>query len=372
MKAKIVVGLGFGDEGKGITTDYLATKYPNSVVVRYTGGHQAGHNVVINGVHHNFSSYGSGTFRGSLSYLSEHCCFYPPNMAREFEVLVTKSPHPPVLVIHPLAKLTTPYDVAFNRLREARLKHGSCGIGIGTTMARNQGPYKLHAIDSLCPLVLDQKLAQIKKYYESLLWEFNAVEIKHYSETVKLEFMFWYPALASGLFRIEPYDFLGQYKNIIFEGAQGLLLDMDLGVFPNVTYGHTSSRNAFAICNLLNISDIEMYYVTRCYLTRHGSGWMPSTPVTLINNEFEDNVNNDWQGQFRTSELDYNLLNYAMLSDNTYSYGRDKHLVVTCLDQRPNYEFKWSRLSTYTPFQSILGSYSRDSKDFTILNLTHV
>lgn len=367
MKAKIVVGLGFGDEGKGITTDYLTSKLPDSIVVRYTGGHQASHTVYKDGVQHIFSSYASGALRGAESYISEHCLFYPPYLIREAGILETKlNGKTPKLIIHPLAKLTTPYDLAFNRLREYRLGHGSVGVGIGTTMSRQNGPYKLHAVDLLYPMVLKEKLEQIRKYYESELYNYNVKERKYYSDTVELEFKFYHPSIDAMDFQIASYDYLTRFKHIIFEGAQGILLDMDLGIFPNVTYGHTSSKNAIAICRELGIRDIELYYVTRSYLTRHGNGWMPNQQeITLINNEHEINVPNEWQGSLRVGELDYDLLNYALKSDSAYSCGHDKNLVITCLDQRP--DFKLSSVFDYEQFVRVIGSYSPDSKDFKVI-----
>src|SRR5882672_8512401 len=136
MKAHIILGLGWGDEGKGFMTDYLCNEFANSVVVRFSGGPQAGHNVVIGDKSHVHASFGSGTLRGKVSMFSEHTTFYPPNMAREYDIL--RNHCSPTLYIHPLAKLTTPYDVAFGRVRELALGHGSCGIGVGATMYRNE------------------------------------------------------------------------------------------------------------------------------------------------------------------------------------------------------------------------------------------
>lgn len=360
MKAKIVVGLGFGDEGKGITTDFLA-KNSNGIVIRFSGGQQAGHTVVADHKRHIFASYGAGALRGLPTYISEYCCFYPPNMEREYEVLKGKGRT--TLTIHPLAKLTTPYDVAFNRVRERCLGHGSCGIGIAATMKRNEGPYKLHAVDTLNPMVLDQKLHAIGEYYERLSYEYRIKrqELNNlYLDTIEIEMKYFYDAINANLFQVGSYGYLKQFETLIFEGSQGILLDMDHGTFPNVTYANTSSKNAIAICNLLKISDIEIFYVTRSYLTRHGSGWMPNSPVDIINNGDETNVENEWQGKFRTSDLDYNLLTYAIAADYAYSYDYDHNLVVTCMDQRPNFKFDLSRF----PVKHMWESYSPDSKDF--------
>jgi len=124
---------------------------------------------------------------------------------------------------------------------------------------------------------------------------------------------------------------------------------MDHGFFPNVTYANTTSKNAIELCKKFNIP-IEMWYVTRCYQTRHGNGWMSETgPVTLMNTKEEINITNPWQGDFRIQEIDYGLLNYAIQIDDIYlsEYGYEirKNLMVTCLDQRPGFSFDYSKLN---------------------------
>lgn len=362
MQAKIVVGLGWGDEGKGITTDYLASQYPDSIIVRYNGGHQAAHNVVIGEKSHIHSSYGAGTLRGRPSYLTEHCCFYPPNMEREYDVLIEKGIKPK-LYIHPFAKVTTPYDVAYNRVMERRNGHGSIGIGIGTTFSRNEGPYKLHALDILYADLFNQKMNAISKYYNPKVVDFSVEEMSYYMDVVTTEFKYFRSALSTLKFEIRSYNFLRLYDTLIFEGAQGIMLDMDFGVFPNVTYSHTTSKNAMEICDKLSITDVEVFYVTRCYQTRHGNGWMSNTePIKLINNEKETNVTNEWQGNFRTGELDYDLLQYAIICDNTYTGNAVKRLVVTCLDHRPS--FKLRKENIPLGIRSVLTSSSPDSQNF--------
>ena len=128
MKAKIVVGLGFGDCGKGLMTDYLSATSTNPIVIRYTGGHQAGHTVVKDGIRHINASLGSGSLRNVPTYISDYCCFYPPNLLREYNVLKTKVENVPKIYINPRTIVTTPYDVAYNRPMESRLNHGSCGM----------------------------------------------------------------------------------------------------------------------------------------------------------------------------------------------------------------------------------------------------
>lgn len=364
-KSYIVVGTGFGDEGKGITTDFLCRTHPtSSIVVRFSGGQQAGHNVKVGDVSHVHSNFGSGTLRGVPSYFTEHCTIYPLTIFRERHVLVEKGINP-VLYIHPLVNVTTPADVAFNRIREKKLGHGSCGLGVGATMNRNiNSGYKLFGIDLSNDVILFNKISSIYNYYKDLMsGEYTDDELLEFQEIYEKELFYFKNAIRKTPFFIKSYDFLKNYENIIFEGSQGVLLDMDHGIFPHVTYSNTTSKNALTICEKIGIFDIEIYYPTRCYHTRHGNGWMSNREeIKLINNQDEINVFNEWQKDFKIGEMDYDLLNYALDVDNIYSEGIKKNLVVTCLDQRPDFSFDYKKLNTR--FEKIYNSFSPDSKDF--------
>ncbi len=89
--AQIVIGLGFGDEGKGITTDFLAKQNPESIVIRFSGGQQAAHTVMIGDQKHVHSSFASGALRGLPSYYSEHCTIHPLFLYNEREELKEKN-----------------------------------------------------------------------------------------------------------------------------------------------------------------------------------------------------------------------------------------------------------------------------------------
>lgn len=375
MEAKIVVGMGFGDEGKGITTDYLSNQIQSNkgIVVRFNGGQQAGHTVTVDGKKHVYANFGSGTGRGLPTYVSHYCTFYPPNMLNEYNTLREKGMLPS-LYIHPLAILTTPWDVAWGRLREKMYQHGSCGIGVGATMMRQEGsPHKLHAVDLLHAGVLEAKIDCIGRYYRDKFEELQTGKdmanlfvylIEQYRiENVRFEqslsSVYHYQRLFS---RFYDYHDIGGYDTYIFEGAQGIMLDMEHGIFPNVTYSHTTSKNAIEICNRLGIEDVQIYYITRFYQTRHGEGWMsPSTPY-MNNNPDETNVHNEWQKDFKCVEIDVNLLQYALEVDKCYSPGVTRNLVVTCLDQRGD---KFTPLDGFaSQFSSYYQSWSPDSKDF--------
>lgn len=352
-KASIVLGLQFGDEGKGVTTDYLCSLSKNPIVIRYSGGHNCGHNVIIGDKQHIHSSYGSGTLRGVPSYFSEHTCIYLPNIFREKAILAKKGINPK-LFVHPLAMVTTPYDVAYNRALEMINDHGSVGVGISSTMNRNLTTgFKLYAMDLQLEYshLFKAKLVEIEMYYSRKAAALARLSVSYHEQLRKLQGdVDSHNLLISANqlpFQVIGYDKLSYYDDLIFEGSQGIMLDMDHGIFPNVTYAHTTSKNALEILRKapLSLLDTELFYVTRCYQTRHGNGWMSDVAnLDLINAEEEINVHNQWQGHFRTGKLDYELLNYAMEVDNLYSSPFRKNLVVTCLDQRPTYEFHYEKI----------------------------
>src|SRR5690606_12238557 len=109
MVGKAVIGIGFGDEGKGITTDFLCSRSRNPIVVRFSGGHQAGHTVVLNGVRHVFSNFGSGTLRGAPTYWAKYCTVNPIGIINELDSLIKKG-ITPKLYIDEKCPITTPYD----------------------------------------------------------------------------------------------------------------------------------------------------------------------------------------------------------------------------------------------------------------------
>lgn len=341
-KAYVVLGLGFGDEGKGLVTDYLAYKNPNSIVIRYCGGHQAGHTVeTSDGKKHTFSNFGSGTLRGINTYWSKYCTFEPVAVSKEFDALVQLGVNPR-LFIDKLCPVTTPYDIMYNRVLEilrGNAKHGSCGVGIGTTMERMTTPYKLYAQDLAYQRVLNMKMNVIRQYYLEKVKgspyekEFSTVFFDSRME----EFYQGCQDAASIVMGVIGQDALHSsfaVDTFIFEGSQGVLLDQDFGFFPHVTRGHTTSRNAMEMMPE-DIDKINICYVTRCYQTRHGAGPMTNENLylELKNNEQENNKTNSFQGDFRIAPLDLSLLKYSLECDANYSGDNNRKLFITCLDQ---------------------------------------
>src|SRR5262245_22309476 len=140
-RAIITVGLGFGDEGKGATVDFLTRRLEADLVVRYCGGSQAGHNVELpDGRRHTFSQFGAGTLAPDppRTFLGPNVIIDPLALTREAAHLTELGVRDPMrlLTIHPRCLVATPGLRALNQLREMSrgdAKHGSCGQGIGET-----------------------------------------------------------------------------------------------------------------------------------------------------------------------------------------------------------------------------------------------
>ena len=322
MANKAVIGLGFGDEGKGNITNYLCSQSLDPVVIRHNGGHQAGHNVVHKGIQHIFANYGSGSLQGAETYWSKFCTADPIGLVNELAVLLKKTPdYLPVVNIDPEAMVITPFDVASNIDPH---DHGTCGVGFGETIARNERGYKLFFQDLYYPSVLKMKLDLIAKDHMTR-WD---------REVYVNEFMGAVATITNSYsVTCKRFNELEQPVNI-FEGAQGLLLDQNYGFFPHVTRSNTGTKNVRALGHYLD----EVYYVTRAYQTRHGNGPMTGNPFKVLN-VGETNFSGGMQGVFRITPLDLDLLVYALDCDRLDAGKATTYVVITCIDQMGTFEY---------------------------------
>jgi len=327
---KAVIGLGFGDEGKGLVTNYLE----GSLVIRYSGGQQAGHNVVLkDGKSHIFSNFGSGTLKGIPTYWSKFCTVDPVGMMNELNDLLENGFNP-VLYIDGDSPITTPYDKYHNSNNVADLNHGTCGVGVGSTFNREEHFYHLTFSDIFNSWILDTKLNNIAKYYGYLSHELI--------EQVEEFLIMCDEMVKSGNFHLVygiPDGF--DEDGYVFEGSQGLLLDQHYGFFPHVTRCNVGTTN---ILEMVTDKSFELFLVTRAYQTRHGNGPMTNDNIDFdVNNPNETNVDNEYQGKFRKSILDVSLLEYGINKDK-YIRENPKNLVITCLDQVDEYTFTYDGL----------------------------
>ena len=239
-------------------------------------------------------------------------------------------------------------------------------VWVLTTIERNKEEVYLYANDLQFKWVLKQRLQSIKTYYDNKLksqpkpvQEYYKNELKDYNDAYFIDSClaiqkFYSVATLS--------DLSPTFEHFIFEGSQGILLDTQHGFHPHTTWSYTTSKNAIQLIktHLGDSIKIEIYYVTRCYQTRHGNGPMSnSEAVTLQNNENEANVTNEFQGEFRTQTLDAELLNYALSCDAIHhqSLKIEKHLMLTCLDQLPSFSYDNLLQKLDTTFHTVYGSY---------------
>jgi len=341
MNNKIVIGIGFGDEGKGRVVDYFCNTVNPSLVVRFSGGHQAAHQVITeNGVRHTFSNFGSGSLRGIPTYISKYCTVDPIGILNEFNVLKEKGINP-ILYIDPKCPVTTPLEKYANIKEENKNLHGTCGVGFGKTWEREENLYSLSFEDLFNPTILSIKLDMLENYYgikkEWVTYKGQKYKIPTNSIPAPLgydknAFMDDCQSLIynKNIILTNESD-INLDQSIVFEGSQGLLLDQNIGFFPHVTRSNVCMKN---ISKMTDFFPQELYLVTRAYQTRHGNGPMTNEDYTQFKfeNPYEFNEFNSFQGCFRTSLLDLDLLKYSVNKDEKIRNYQNKTLVITCLD----------------------------------------
>lgn len=352
MKIDIVIGLGYGDEGKGRVVNHLATR--DSTVIRFNGGHQAGHTVMWGSHRHVFSSLGAGTFKGADTYISRYCTFYPPAFLNEMAAIrpIVRNP---VVWVDSEALITTPLDIWENKTIETDRgddAHGSVGVGFGATIERSE-LLKIYARDLKHPNILRKKIEMMRLHYYSDI-EYDQDEME--------EFMKACISSASMIHIIDEADFFKVAReHLIFEGAQGVMLDMDYGFFPHVTRSNTTSRNAIELLEKYHpLEEVHMKYVTRAYATRHGNGPFDDSDIVLKNALGETNVTDEWQGKFRIGELNLSHLQYARECDQKHSAQKAKSndLFITCMDQMIEPDHTPLEIGRYLGVNEVYVSYS--------------
>lgn len=349
MPAFVVIGLGYGDEGKGTTVDFLVREYSAKLVVRFNGGAQAGHNVVTpDGRHHTFSQWGAGTLAGASTYLSRHVLVNPVNFVPEAEHLASIGVPDPwsMMTIDEGCRIVTPWHVVANQayeLARGAARHGSCGHGIGETVKDAMLGHELLVRD-LYDRNLRRKLLDISnRKMDELLGAVGWDAIRHFRTGDEQAFSFQAVErflgicrellkrvnIGSGLrLRDEP---------VVFEGAQGVLLDEYYGFAPHTTWSDCTFRNALGLLNDYERPVIRIG-ATRTYMTRHGDGPLVTEDAELTDRLKDPfNPENPWQGSIRCGFPDFPALRYALRC-----VGGVDGLALTHLDQWVPGRYCWT------------------------------
>lgn len=306
----IVLGSFFGDEGKGQCVHNLCMKSlsngKNPLVVRFSGGHQVGHNVAHENLKHCFSNFGSGTLLGVPTYWSEYCTVDPITTIAEAKVLSNIGVSPKI-AYSPFCQIVVPFDVYAQWNNEDNRKHGTVGTGFKPCLDRVKSGYGITMADARNPLILREKLYAIMNYYYKVDSNMPMFDLDNWVRVV---------STFAKQVRLEHFDTVKlRFKDLIFEGSQGILLDQRFGIMPYCTPSNTTCQNAMEM--IKDATNVVHYYVCRPYITRHGNGPLCNTEKVITVKD-ENNQYNEFQQTMRGSEFSVELLQHSVYIDSLF------------------------------------------------------
>ena len=280
MANVVVVGSQWGDEGKGKIVDWLSERA--DVVVRFQGGHNAGHTLVVDGVTYALSLLPSGVLRpGKLSIVGSGVVVDPWALVAEIEAIRARgvSVSPDNLRVSDTAALILPFHGEIDRAREdarGAAKIGTTGRGIGPAYEDKVGRRAIRLCDLGEPETLAQRIDQLLVHHNALLRGLNAAPVDRDALLAKLTEIA--PKVLPFADRVwERLDEAHrQGKRILFEGAQGAMLDVDHGTYPFVTSSNTVAGQAGAGSGVGPRALDFVLGITKAYTTRVGSGPFPT------------------------------------------------------------------------------------------------
>ncbi|MEY4666578.1 MAG: hypothetical protein RIQ87_358 [Chloroflexota bacterium] len=278
MPASVIVGLQWGDEGKGKTTDFLAEQV--STVIRYQGGDNAGHTIVIGSDTFKLHLVPSGVLYPHITpVIGPGVVVNPATLLREFDELTARGIDVSRVRVSHAAHLILPYHVALDRAREARLggaKVGTTQRGIGPAYEDRAARLGLRVEDLVDPASAATRLARVLPEKRALL---EALGSTDHADAVNADLLVeliaaWGKRLQSHIAdstRLVQAA-LAADEHILLEGAQGTLLDLDHGSYPFVTSSNPIAGGATTGGGVAPLQIDEVMGVMKAYATRVGSG----------------------------------------------------------------------------------------------------
>lgn len=379
MIIKTVTGAGYGDEGKGLATDFFCRQIHGKVLnIKVNGGAQAGHTVccldkniytdTFEYKHWIFKQYGAGTFADADTYLYNTFIVNIPELLKERELISRIYGLNTKMYVDRNCRITLPVDIIFNRYLEDKRthRHGSCGLGIYETFHRNND-FKQIKIRDIINLFINTGLLEFQNYLNNLSKEY--IEIRYneirseglvVTESERIENEELYKE-SNSIF-IEKLAELAKYNDIIFcngvdeliekeqytgivcECSQGLELDQfETRNWPHLTPSSTGLLNIkklIAESNSLKNSDIECCFITRSYKTKHGAG-----PFIEEQQDIKDKFNlydrtnetNRYQGSLKYGVIQLGRLKTLILKQlDLIGEHVKSSIMITHLDQTNN------------------------------------
>ena len=276
MAGVVVVGSMWGDEGKGKVTDYLAQKA--DVVCRYAGGNNAGHTIVIDGKKFALKLIPSGIFSGQVTILGNGMVVNPKAFLEEVKYLNDAGIDTSKIKISDRCHVILPYHLEIDEIQETR--KGANNIG---TTKRGIGPAyidKYSRIGIRMAEFIDEELFldRLKETFSMKILEYPELKDKFTVESIFEEYKEYAKIIKplvcdTGLLLDE---YLQADKKVLFEGAQGAMLDIDYGTYPYVTSSHPGANGVSEGAGIGPLYIKESIGIIKAYTTRVGSGPFPT------------------------------------------------------------------------------------------------
>ena len=289
MKNVVVVGSQWGDEGKGKIVDWLSSEA--DIVVRFQGGHNAGHTLVIDGITYKLRLLPSGIVRkDKISIIGNGVVVDPWALLEEIEEIKLKGVQvsPENLIISESANLILPFHKEMDEIREdaaGKAKIGTTRRGIGPAYEDKVGRRSIRVMDLISEENLDHRLETVLMHHNAIrkglgkeIYQKNKLKkelLKIAPEILKYSKPVWK--------KID--EFKTKRKKILFEGAQGILLDVDHGTYPFVTSSNTVASSAATGSGCGPNSINYVLGITKAYTTRVGEGPFPTELKDKIGEE---------------------------------------------------------------------------------------
>ena len=324
---KIVIGANYGDEGKGLMSRYFTKEFGSAVTVFHNGSAQRGHTVDYeDGTRHVFHNFAAGTKDGGSTYYADTFLVHPMDFCRE----VRELGFVPKVSCSPNCLVVTPFDMLADHIIEDHIavlkgarEYGSCGYGTWSATDRAKDrPDLAFTVFAICAQDYWKVMDMLKEWVISRLKSFG-VDLdrvpswKHFFIPNDPAYMRMCSNFREDFnFFVRSVNFCGfddiwrENKSIIFEGAQGLLLDKDRDGIWNTT-SNTGLTNPYRFLKDKPDFHAEVCYVSRSYVTRHGEGPLDhEVGKEELGGELFDktNVFNEFQGNLRYAKLPKNAM----------------------------------------------------------------
>jgi len=277
MACVVIVGTQWGDEGKGKVVDYYAEKA--DIVVRFSGGNNAGHTVVVKGKRYAFHLMPSGALRAKQLIIGNGVVEDPKTLLEEIEMLKSNS-ITPKLMISERAHVIFPYHRALDEAEEqfkGKMKAGTTKRGIGPCYEDKAGRFGLRMCDIVDKKLLAEKLDMLFKLKEKQIAVYGG-KFDFSKEQVVEEYSNYGEKLRKYVCDVNAYlnKAIDEKKNVLFEGTQGTMLDVDHGAYP---VGTSCNVTAGAACTGSGVSPTKIDTViglVKAYVSRVGEGPLPT------------------------------------------------------------------------------------------------